>query len=184
MALLLCVLPFAATAGALEDEVLLKLNQVRADPAAYARELRQEVAAGKGDPVQADGDEDAFADAVAFLAAQKPLPPLSRDERLAASARAHVIAQGARGDVGHGAFGQRLISSGVRAAQAAENISYGEPTAREVVRQLVVDVGVPDRGHRKTIVAADYQVAGVACGPHVQYGAMCVIDFAGDLFSR
>jgi uncharacterized protein YkwD len=67
---------------------------------------------------------------------------------------------------------------------SAETISYGYASAREVVAQLIVDSRVPGRGHRKTIFGAGYSLAGVACGSHSTYGAMCVIDFAGALAPR
>jgi uncharacterized protein YkwD len=64
---------------------------------------------------------------------------------------------------------------------SAENISYGYDDARDVVRQLIIDSGVPTRGHRHNIFGGAYRLAGVACGPHRAYGAMCTIDFAGAL---
>jgi uncharacterized protein YkwD len=74
---------------------------------------------------------------------------------------------------------QRLDAHGVRAGLAAENISYGYQSPKAVVRQLIVDSGVPDRGHRVNIFGRNYQAAGVSCAPHKQWGAMCVIDFGG-----
>ena len=53
-----------------------------------------------------------------------------------------------------------------------------------MVRQLVVDSGVPNRAHRKDLFGAAFQTGGVACGPHADYGAMCVIDFAGAIVQR
>jgi uncharacterized protein YkwD len=47
-----------------------------------------------------------------------------------------------------------------------------------VVLQLLIDDGVRNRGHRKTLLDRDYAVAGAACGPHREYQQICVIDFA------
>jgi len=178
-----------ASAGTFEDRVLSKINEVRADPHAYARELRR----GEGREERhgyaraAYVDDDATEEAVDFLMRQRPLPPLRADGRIASAAAEHVRRQGPRGDVGHGAtgsLGARLHGHGVWAGISGESISYGQPTPSEVVRQLVVDSGVPGRGHRMDIFARSYQAAGVACGRHAAWGSMCVIDFAGAIVRR
>lgn len=181
--LLLALAPSAQaaslTSGRLDDAVLDEMNYARAHPAEYARELRREL--------RRSDDPAAVEEAIDFLERQSPLPPLKGDRRIAAAASQHTAAQGARGDVGHGAaggLGQRLRGQGVWAGVSAENISYGYDDPRDVVRQLIIDSGVPGRGHRRNIFATGYQLAGVACGPHRAYGAMCVIDFAGALAPR
>ena len=68
--------------------------------------------------------------------------------------------------------------------RAGENISYGYPAARSIVVTLIVDQGVPDRGHRKNIFCRDFTVAGAACGPHARYGSMCVMDFAAGFAAK
>jgi uncharacterized protein YkwD len=183
--------PAVSHAGPFEDAVLAELNRVRAQPQAYARELRREAflpARYADDPAEpAEEDAAAVDDAIDFLMRQRPLPPLAPDGRLAAAARAHVAAQSDTGEVGHGppgAFGRRLEAQGVFAGLAAESISYGEPDPREVVRQLVVDSGVPDRGHRKDLLSGGFRAAGVGCGRHATYGSMCVIDLAGAIVQR
>ncbi|MBI1683000.1 CAP domain-containing protein [Caulobacter hibisci] len=175
--LLLLALPALAAAQTQSQAVLDEINYVRANPQAYARELAQ------GRPAMGE-DPDALDEAVAELQRQRPLPPLGADGRIDDAARDHVSAQAARGDVGHGAAGSlglRLRKYGVYAGLSAENISYGYDEPRDVVRQLVVDSGVPSRGHRRNILSTGYSLAGVACGGHRSYGAMCVIDFAGAL---
>jgi uncharacterized protein YkwD len=178
--------PAVAHAGDLEDEVLAALNFARTHPADYSRELQSGHA---GDPVLADnsfGGEDpgAVREAVDFLRHQAPLPPLSLDPRLDASAAAHTTAQGPTGQIGHidpdgTRFPDRLHRYGWW-IMAAEDISYGYATPRDVVRQLIVDSGVPDRGHRRSIFDPTFQYAGVSCGNHARYQYVCVIDFAGD----
>jgi uncharacterized protein YkwD len=129
----------------------------------------------------------AVSEAIAFLERQAPLPALKADRRLDAAAREHAQAQGPRGDVGHGAaggLGARLRAAGVFAGMSAENISYGHDDARTIVRQLVIDSRVAGRGHRRNIFSSGYSAVGVACGGHRQWGAMCVIDFAGAIVQR
>ena len=169
----------AAHALSLDDAVLAELNYARAHPAEYARELRRD----------RDTSEDpaALEEAIDFLERQPPLAPLAGDRRIAAAALDHARAQAGSGAVGHGAaggLGRRLRDNGVWAGLSAENISYGNSAATGVIRQLIIDSGVPGRGHRRNIFSASYQLAGVACGPHPTYDVVCVIDFAGALAGR
>ena len=183
-ALILMATSPAAVAGEHEAEVLAEINFARTRPQAYAQRLRHEVAYGRAD---AYSDPRDLAEAVDFLMRQSPLPPLARDRRLEAAARDHAERQGASGEEGHGppgALGRRLRGEGLFAGLTAENISYGPLDAREVVAQLIIDSGVPSRGHRHNIFGRGYQAAGVACVEHRRYGGMCVIDFAGAMVAR
>lgn len=181
-----------ATAQSLERGVLEEINFARTRPQAYAEALRREAAelAGRhGYLSYAHIDPDAFAEALDFLARQTPLPPLRLDARLSAAALDHALAQGASGQIGHAGpggegLGQRLQRHGVGAGLMAENISYGFADPRAVVAQLVIDSGVAGRGHRRNIFGHGYQAAGVGCGTHRVYTAMCVIDFAGAMAAR
>ena len=188
---LLFVTPTPVRAGGFESAVLAEINEVRANPRAFARELRRQQVrdARYGDEAYGMSQEDPYAvdEAIDFLMRQPPLPPLAHDLRLAAAARRHVARQGPRGEVGHGGSGgltQRLQAQGLYAGVAAEGISYGQESPRDVVRQLVIDSRVPGRGHRRDLFSPAYQAAGVACGPHRRWGEMCVIDYAGSIMRR
>ncbi|HEY8571731.1 CAP domain-containing protein [Phenylobacterium sp.] len=178
-----CFAQPATAAGALEAKVLDEVNFARTRPAEYAKVLRQRA------PEMIGEDPRDVAEAIQFLSRQKPLPPLSPDSKLAQAARAHATAQGRAGEVGHTSpggvtFGKRLQIHGIKVGMAAENISYGYDDPRAVVRQLIVDTGVPDRGHRRNIFTEGHEAAGVSCAPHKEWGSLCVIDFAGQPLGR
>jgi uncharacterized protein YkwD len=174
--------------ASLEAAVLAEVNFARTHPQAYVQHLR-EVAAETvrsgpyGNP--GDGDEGAVDEAIRFLEQQAAVAPLTPEPLLHAAARDHVQAQGQSGATGHGdgrrGFTDRLKRRGVFAGISAEDIAYGYRQPRDIVAQLVIDRGIPDRGHRVNIFEPDFRVAGVACGPHPAYGEMCVIDFATPL---
>jgi hypothetical protein len=185
-----CAAATPLRAGEFEDAVLAEVNHVRADPQAYARELRREQADQISYDNDPDGigleDPDAVEDAIAFLNQEAPQLPLTRDDRLAATAAGYAATQGPTGEVGHGPHGslaRRLSDQHVSAEIAAESISYGQATPQEVVRQLIVDSGVPDRGHRLDLFKPAFQAVGVGCGAHAKWGSMCVLEYAGGFFT-
>jgi len=182
---LLCSAP-AHAAETFEEEVLAVINFARTNPQAFARSLRDadtEFATWVGD------EPGARDEAIAFLMRQPPLAPLRWDDRLGSAARGLADAQGGTGQVGHrgplgDTFPQRLQKVGFYAGLTAEGISYGQMSAEDVVRQLVVDSGVPNRGHRQDIFGRSYQAAGVGCAEHARYGGMCVVEYAGAIVVR
>jgi uncharacterized protein YkwD len=188
---LACLLLLSSFAGArersLDDGVLYELNLARTQPQAYARAL--EDAADRSRASGAYDDPAAFDEAVRFLRRQPALPPLGADAALSDAALSHADYQGREGGFGHQGpggetLGERLRRHGAFAMLMAEDISYGYANPREVVLQLIVDSGVPNRGHRGNIFNPAFREAGVACGPHRLYGAMCVVDFTGTLMRR
>jgi len=186
LACLLVLLPFTAAHGqSLDSAVLNELNFARTQPQAYARVLEDESQRSRASG--AYDDPAAFREAVAFLERQQPLPPLSADDALAEAALDHAALQARDGGFGHGGdepLSQRLRRYGAFASLMAEDIAYGYADPREVVSQLIVDSGVPGRGHRANIFNPTFRTLGVACGPHPTYGVMCVTDFASRLMRR
>jgi uncharacterized protein YkwD len=151
---------------------MTEINRVRAHPAVYAAELLK----GSNTP--------AVLEAAAFLERQPPMPPLDADPALQRSATRHVVDQGRAGSRSHvGTDGstvrQRVAAAGLRAALVGEEIAFDADTAVGVVRQLVIDDGVPDRAHRAVLFHDGLASAGAACGPHAAYRTICVIDIAG-----
>jgi uncharacterized protein YkwD len=161
-------------AGGTSLEILEEINLARTNPQHYAQLIAGSRLA----------DPRSVAEAVSFLQKARPLPPLAFVDGLALSAQRHVADQGSRGAIGHSGSNHsspwsRMAEYGRYVGRAGENISYGCSDARNIVAQLIIDQGVPGRGHRKNIFSPSFAVAGAACGHHARYGAMCVIDFAG-----
>ncbi|MCW3848830.1 CAP domain-containing protein [Sphingomonas sp. LB-2] len=175
----------------LEAGVLQQVNYARTHPYEYAqglREYRSHIRGGilylPGDPggIYTNEGTAAVDEAIEFLEAQEPLPPLTEGQILALAAGDHADAQGRMGEVGHissdGADpGDRVKRRGGD-IYVGESISYGFDDAENVVRQLIVDDGVPDRGHRDLLFTRDFRFAGVGCGTHREYRYMCVIDLS------
>jgi len=175
-----------------ERQVLAQVNFAREHPRELAEALRAYRATFHGNIVYEDDEpvgvltEEGVAavdDAIAFLERQHPLPALDRGALLAEAARDHVVEQGPTGAIGHASPRGQSPGDRVRArggdVYVSETISYGKTTAESVVRQLVVDDGLPRRGHRVLVFSTAYRYAGVGCGTHARYGYMCVIDYSG-----
>jgi uncharacterized protein YkwD len=169
----------ASDSGAVLDEI----NLARTRPSDYAAIVEARVRSIPG------ADERCYAEAAAFLRRQHPLDALQSAPGLEASARRHVDDLGATGGRSHrGTDGSspwsRMACTGQWTGRKGENISYGYMDARAIVVTLIVDQGVPGRGHRRLIFSPDFKVAGAARGPHARFGAMCVIDFAGGIAEK
>ena len=175
--------------GTIESEILAEINFARTQPAASADTLRRGERAD--DRRDAWGGEDrgyggsARDEAIAFLSRQQPLPPLTDSHGLTGAAARLADDQAQSGRVGHtSALRERFEAHGVFSGMVAETISYGMTTPAGVVQQLIIDDGVPGRGHRAVLFDQSLSAAGVGCGPHRTYGYMCVIDFAGAVVRR
>ncbi|MGA1283490.1 MAG: CAP domain-containing protein [Prochlorothrix sp.] len=111
------------------------------------------------------------------------VPPLTGSEALSLAAQDHVQAQGPTGAMGHegarGGMQERIERHGDWQVTIGENISYGAESGADVVRQLLIDDGVPGRGHRLNLLNPKFRVMGTDCGPHLNYGVMCVMTYAG-----
>lgn len=183
--------PGAARADGGVDDVLRALNHARTDPAGFASVLQQHRARLRGtrylEPrtnvwiITREGAA-AVDEAIAVLRATAPVPPLTLHEGLRRAAQDHVAWQGPRGEVGHHGENNtspfdRMRRHGVTQRATGENISYG-PTGLQVVIDLIVDDGVPSRGHRRNILDPAFREVGIAIGPHRRYGTMCVMNLA------
>ncbi|MFZ5429681.1 MAG: CAP domain-containing protein [Bacteroidota bacterium] len=176
-----------------EKAVILEINKLRNNPAAYAREyLEPMLTMYKGNMLYMPGNDPiitregitALKDAIKALKSAKPAPPLMPDQRLTKASADHQQEQSKTGKTGHkgsngSSIDDRISRYGDWDKKIAENIFYGDPDARSVVLHLVIDDGVPNRGHRINFLDPGLRYVGVACGTHKTYRFLCVMNFAG-----
>lgn len=192
--ILACLAALAVSAAAAPprpDDVLAALNDARQYPADYALTLERYRAFYHGTTVLLPGDPVRHLtkegvvpldEARTYVARQPQLEPLLPSPVLAAAAAEHVADQGRTGATGHiGANGSRPGDRVLRHGGGfyiGEVIGYGTLDAADAIRQLIIDDGVPSRGHRTLLFDPSMRYAGAACGPHPVYHIMCVIDLA------
>jgi uncharacterized protein YkwD len=175
----------------MEKEVLHELNKVRTNPRAYALYLKEERQYYSGLDINKPGEITlrtqeglaALDECIAALNKARPASPLYPHEGLSKAAKWLAADQGKTGHTGHtGSDGSTLTQRVVRYcpenyAGIGENISYGSSEARQIVIQLLIDDGVPSRGHRTNIMDDAFDCCGIAINTHPMYEYLCVMDF-------
>jgi uncharacterized protein YkwD len=115
----------------------------------------------------------------------KPVGILTPEKGLSLAAKDHVTDQSKSGKVGHN--GSDRSASDIRMKRygtfsglwaSGENIAYGETTGRDIVCGLLIDDGVPNRGHRANIMNKIFTQTGVAVGTHKRYRTSCTVTYA------
>jgi len=172
----------------LEADVILEINKVRANPDVYAEQyilprVQKFKDKAYGDLTTKEGTV-AVMDCYNALKAAPKVHPLNPDEKLIQLARYHTGKQSKTSETGHDTPGGKTITKRFKKLvkkgyAVGENLSYGEDTAREIVIKLLIDDGIPSRGHRKNIMERGYINVGVSYGDHQHFGHMCTIDFSG-----
>jgi uncharacterized protein YkwD len=175
----------------LERGILVEMNKARANPQVYIKTLtawRQRFRGRRARLaphlfLETKEGIEAVDEAIESLKKTAPAPQLKLSKGLTAAARDHVVYQGKLGLVGHSGKNrstpfERMNRYGRWRRAAGENISYGASSPVAVVRDLIVDDGVPDRSHRVNMFRKDYRITGVSCGLHKTYRIMCVIAYA------
>lgn len=175
-----------------EKDVILEVNMARTNPAAYAEEylvpMREYF---NGNLYQEPGAViyrtneglDALDECIRVMKAQGSMDVLVPSKGLSRAARDHVEDTGPEGITGHigsdrSEFGDRISRYTSWETSIGEAISYGDGSARGIVIQLLVDDGVPSRGHRELLLDEVFGYVGVAIGPHISWDYLCVIDLA------
>jgi uncharacterized protein YkwD len=174
-----------------ERDVLNEINEVRAHPEKYVTYLEglkpffkdKEYRNGQMAVLTQEG-WSAVDDAIKFLRAAKPQPPFNLSSGLCLAATSHVKSQSATGATGHKGTGDTMIEDRVKpfgswADGIGESLSYGNESPRDRILTWLIDDGFATRGHRMRLLSPEYKVAGLSCGPHPEFGTMCVLTLAG-----
>lgn len=177
----------------IEKDVILETNKVRSNPKKYADlYVKPRLNYYNGLELVLPDNPDysiltmegtqAVNDCYNTLVKQETLPLIYPSEGLSNAASEHALSQGKTANTGHtGVDGsttfERIKRYGTYKA-AGENIAYGSLTGFDIVLDLLIDDGVPNRGHRANILKKEYDSIGVGFSSHVMYETECVITYA------
>ncbi len=180
-------------AGAFEKDLFEKLNALRADPKSMIPMLEElkgrfrgnSIVFPDGSTVRSPEGPAVVDEAIAFLAGTAPVQKLAWTEGLAKSARDHCADQGASAKSGHrggdGSAPQDRMRRYGAFTRSGENLAYGwyaGDSPEAILVQLVVDDGVKDRAHRKSLFRPEFTHVGIAHGSHPRLRTMTVINLA------
>jgi uncharacterized protein YkwD len=182
----------------LEHQVLAEINRARMNPSGYADYLESTIQFYDDKLFRRPEDASALRtregvpavrEAIKALRSLRPMPALALSTGMTRGARDHVIDAGARGSLAHeGSDGSmawdRVDRYGKWSGRVSENMTFGPESGRDVVSALIVDDGVPTRGHRKNLFDPDARVVGLACGTHKTYRRMCDMVHAAKYTER
>ncbi|SHG94661.1 CAP domain-containing protein [Ferrimonas marina] len=195
--------PSSPVPQTLYPDMLAALNFARTDPQGYAEQvlipMRPYYRQGRiwqppwYDPqdsllkvVETDEGIAALEETIRFMQQAQPVAPLALDDGLSRVASDYRQAQARNGGVGHigddgSTLAVRIERLGQWQGKIGENLFYGSADRQVgafVVMALLIDDGVPDRGHRLLIMDPAFRLVGLACGPHRSYPLACVQNFA------
>ena len=184
----------------IEKDVILEMNKVRSNPRRYAELYiqprlpyysgRNYSAPGQITIVTQEGIA-AARECINALNAAGSAGLLFPDRGLSLASKDHVADQNRTGQVGH--YGSDRSDPEVRASRygrlsgagiIGENILYGGVSGREIVVELLIDDGVPNRGHRISILNGTFTQTGAGFGSHPRYGTSCTIKYAAGYSSN
>ncbi len=181
------------SAGAFEKALFEELNALRADPKRMIPKLEElkgrfrgnSIVFPDGSTVRSPEGPAVVDEAIAFLARTAPVQKLAWTEGLARSSRDHCVDQAASGKSGHrggdGSAPQDRMRRYGTFTQSGENLAYGwyaGDSPEAILIQLVVDDGVKDRAHRKSLFRPAFTHVGIAHGSHPRLQTMTVINLA------
>ncbi len=182
--------------SAQERAVIFEMNKARSNPKRYALEvilpMKKRFTDSENSRIYYNSDSmrimtqegtAAIDECVREMKRIEPMGLLLPSEGMSRAALDHTKDQSRTGRTGHsGKDGstpwKRMERYGRWLGTCGENIDYGNKYAQAIVVSLLVDDGVPSRGHRHSILNGAFKVAGVAIGTHPKYRDMCTIDFA------
>ena len=164
----------------LAAQFIAAVNAMRADPPSFIDAIDSYVLEWQSFVKNKSELKKAAKEIKDILRKQQPLPPFLVDSNLTRAALEHATDCDRMGVVGHiGSDGSNPLQRAQRHGTfevVSEVITYGQPTAQEMLAAFLIDHDTPTRGHRMTILSTEFTHVGVVVMTHQQYRIQCVVD--------
>ncbi len=181
----------------LKEDIFEEHNRIRQNPKSFIPILEKHLGYFKegnvlykpNDPVGIMTQEgpEVYKECIKFLKNQKTLKELKLNDCLCKAAQDHVNDIGPKGITDHiGSDGsepsdriERYLNWDIT---IAENLDFGGKTGEDVIVSLIVDDGVPNRGHRMNIFKDDLKYIGIGIGRHnSEYEICTTLAYVGEI---
>ena len=184
--------------GSFSKEIADEMTLLREDPPAYATHIENHLKTFQDDFTYKRNDENvliktnegkkAVDECISVLKDQAPLCAIIPSLVLEKASLDHQRDTSENNLQGHtGSDGstpqERTERYGAWRGKIGENIDYGNKTARDIIVALLIDDGVPSRGHRANLLNSEFKIVGSAVGSHAMFNACCVMNFATSIKS-
>jgi uncharacterized protein YkwD len=107
------------------------------------------------------------------------MQPLAFENSLQRMSEEFADEAGKKGWVGHKRTSQRFEKHANYIDINAENLQYGYDDPLDIVMDLLIDIDIPNLGHRKNILEPRFSLVGVSIKEHKTYDFITVMSFGG-----
>lgn len=157
-----------------EKKVVELINQVRTNPQLFLNEVAL--------PYIKENDlsRNRYAKSlIRELERLDSMKPLAFDSSLQKMSVDFAEEAGKKGWVGHRRTEKRFEEYASEVEITAENLQYGYDKPLDIVMDLLIDIDIPNLGHRKNILDPLFSIIGVAINNHKNYEYLTVMSFGG-----
>ena len=157
-----------------EKKVVELINQARTNPQLFLNEVALPYIKKK------DLSRNRYAKSLIHeLERLDSMKPLTFDSSLQKMSEDFAEEAGKKGWVGHKRTEKRFEEYASEVEITAENLQYGYDEPLDIVMDLLIDIDIPNLGHRKNILAPIFSIIGVAINNHKDYEYLTVMSFGG-----
>ena len=178
----------------IESELFQLHNELRTKPQNFLPKLRDLLPHFKDkvftipgeEPIQTFEGITAVEEAIDFLKSQKPVKELTLNEDISKACKDHLEDIGPKGMTSHEGINGTNIGDRIEKycewdGSCAENMDFGFKKAENILLNMLIDDGVKERFQRFNLFNPDFQIIGIAVGPHKIYGICAVVGFSKNL---